>query len=252
MQPINFTQHFKTLSNSELLMILNEPAKYNHEALQAARTELETRNLNESQVADAEQAIITTRANAEKKVQRIKEMDEKLKAGADFLSETISAGKSIDKLVNGLSIFVGLVSITSLYYSVRGAWYFTKYTHRFSIYFGLEFLMPAIGLIAAILFFKRRQLGWHLLMLYFFYNSVGLIFLVIDFFKYGSLSFDNVLFQHTSPLHLLLLIAWPVCLALVCKQNLRQVFNITASKMAATMAWCSFIVALVIFIMLTA
>jgi len=250
MQPINFAQHFKTLSNSELLMILNEPAKYNADALDAAHAELESRQLNDSQLTNAKQAITATQADKEKKQQRIKEMDEKLKAGANFLSDTIGADKSVDKLVNGISIFVGLVSLMGLYYNLRAMWSFTKHAHRFSVYFGLEFLMVVNGLIAAVLFFRRKQLGWHLLILYLFYHSAGLVFIVYDFFKYGSFSFDNALLQHGSPLAILFLFAWPVCLALVCKQNLRQVFAVTKSKMLGTMGWCTFIVFLVLCIML--
>ena len=246
----DFTNYFKTLSNTELLVILNEPAKYQPEALQAAKNELEGRNLSHNQVNEAKQAIITTQLKAGKRLQRVKEMDEKLKANANFLNDTLRPGanKTVDKTINGISIFVGLTSLVSVYVGLRSILFFTNWSHRFSAELAVELLMPLMGVVAAVLFFRRRQLGWHLLMLCLFYSSSGLAFLVYDFFKYGSLSFGGIFSQHTSPLSYLLLLAWPVSIVMVCKEKLRVVFGITKNNMYVTMAWCCFIVVMVLYI----
>ena len=63
----NFSEYYKTISNAELLSILDKPAGYQDVALEAAKKELLNRKLSVEEIKEARQVQF------EKQIQKIKQ-----------------------------------------------------------------------------------------------------------------------------------------------------------------------------------
>jgi hypothetical protein len=69
----NFSEYYKTISNADLLSILETPGDFQLAAIEAAKKELSGRHLSDEEIKEARQVLF------EKQIQKIKQR-EKVKA----------------------------------------------------------------------------------------------------------------------------------------------------------------------------
>jgi hypothetical protein len=86
---IDFSKYYKTISVTELLIILDNPNDYQPSAIEAAKEELARRQPSETELQLARQPLVTKKLEIEK----TKEVERKIKkAGHSFLDTIINSG----------------------------------------------------------------------------------------------------------------------------------------------------------------
>ena len=83
-----FTDYYKTISNAELLNILENPGDYQDSAIEAAKKELSDRQLSKMQ--EANEAVNHEKIKADKKKENVKAFEGKVKSSGDALFDTLN------------------------------------------------------------------------------------------------------------------------------------------------------------------
>jgi hypothetical protein len=243
MSSSHFSDYYKTITATELLAILDNPGDYQPSAIEAAKAELESRQLSETALQEARQPLVEKVQRKEAEREKIKVVEEKLKVAGNGFFEAINPIQqgipSTEKMIRRIAIVFGVFFLYQLISDFRTHMAFISDFPRYPLESGL-YLFSLVLLPVAILFFwKRKQLGWILLTIYLSFTVVTILwFLFLTFTRkhsaYGVI--DN--FYQTPPLtvfiiQLLFLVA---TLYVMCRKNIREVYSITDQKMMATIS----------------
>lgn len=234
-----FTELYKRLSNSELLKIIAESEKYNPIAIETAKKEIDSRNLS---VQELNEVNINLNKQEEKKkndIEKRKRQEEKIKKTASTLFDTINP------IQNGIQTPEKIIRLTTLIFTGVAVYRifneFGMLKYMFTRRFGkwdlslVEYFFPLILLpIAVFLFWKRKKIGWTLLSIYLTYSSItaiGLFFINLERYLTGSPSLIH--FRPTTPpiTYIMALIFFSATLWMICKKEVRIVYNIKAKTM---------------------
>ena len=159
----NFSEYYKSISNAELLSILEKPADYQDAAVKAAKKEFLDRKLSAEEIKEARQALF------EKQIQKIRQK-EKAKAVEYKIKK---AGQT---LFNGINPFHPRISSTEkniriivISFSVLFLYLFIKEFKIILLYIKVTpesplessfYLLPHLLLpIATFMFWKRKRIG---------------------------------------------------------------------------------------------
>ncbi|MBL7777487.1 MAG: hypothetical protein JNK66_04205 [Chitinophagales bacterium] len=106
-----FIQRYKTTDTSELLDIIDRPSDYQPLAVEAARLELDSRQLTQEQLADAKAKQDLRRQDKASKQQKVKDIEDKFKSVGSSLADTFSPIQketpTTDKFIKLISLFIG-------------------------------------------------------------------------------------------------------------------------------------------------
>ena len=86
----NFSEYYKTISNTELLIILQTPGDYQPLAVEAAKKEFFNRQLSDSEIKEAKQPLITKQIQKEKESKKVKAIEDKVKNIGHNIIDTVS------------------------------------------------------------------------------------------------------------------------------------------------------------------
>lgn len=178
----SFADRFKRLEPVDLITILNTSSDYQPEAVDAARKELESRQLSEEELANA-QNIFNERIKASQvsneKWQQIKA---KVESATHELSPVQFGPQSQDRYIRSVAIFAGVYFLFMLY---RSSWLFAVYSGDDSLLLDwtvLDAVVPLIWLpLGGILFGLKRRIGWLLMFGYFWKVVFGSIAFLVFF-----------------------------------------------------------------------
>ncbi len=160
----DFTKFYKTLSNTELINILENPASYQPEAIEASKIEFSNRQLSENEITDAKKILrekeFLTRQNDQKRKERKLEIEKK---GNAFIAALNPNQKRIAKNEKSIRTVVIALSFIIIYELVRffqiGPCFIKAFT--FTPFEGIIYLLPfAILPVALLLFWRRKSTGW--------------------------------------------------------------------------------------------
>jgi hypothetical protein len=236
-----FTPRYKKLSNADLLKIIDTPADYQHEAIEAANDELIARQLTDEELLAAREENETLRQEALLKSAKTKAWENKAQDIAYTIADTLnpiqSEKPSPPKAILWISILMILLTLYQLYSQFGLLKYmFTDGTARWNFAMMMYFFRPLIvAPIAAILFALREKYGWVLLSGYFIYLAVNTLALLYFAFKHPIRSGDPVsgLLPSVSVDSLL---GWAIfnagCLYFMFKKDVRAVYNIELKNIA--------------------
>ena len=234
-----FTERFKTYSNTELLKIIDNPDDYQPLAVEAANAILSSRQLTDEDFANARAELGTQRQ--EKKVQDKKKKDFENKV-KDIGTSVLSAVNPIpaetpnpDRIIKIISIVLGVLFLFQLYKEFGMIIFmFTDSEAQRETGMALYFLPLIIIPIAIILFFRRNKLGWTLLMIFLTYSavsSVGMFILTLNTQPSGIPVLDKI-FPQTSPeIHILAFLFFSGILWRICKVEIREIYSIDKKYM---------------------
>jgi CRISPR/Cas system-associated protein Csx1 len=93
--PIDFSESYKLISNTELLNILDHPGDYQPLAVEAAKNELLKRQLSETEIKEAREPIIAKQIQKEKQREKTKEIENKLKTAGYTLIDTLNSNSKL-------------------------------------------------------------------------------------------------------------------------------------------------------------
>lgn len=176
----NFTEVYKTWTTDKLLDIVDNPSEYQPLAIDAARHELDSRQLSAEQLEEAK----TIQAGRQKvkadKQQKNKAVEDKIKSVGSSLVDTFipiqEEAPTTDKYIKLISLFLGGLSFYQFYKEFGMLRFmFTDSSASWDLsmvlYFLPLFLVPTAGL----LLWFRKKYGWTLSTLFFSYTAAGAI-----------------------------------------------------------------------------
>ncbi len=163
----DFSEYYQSISDTELLEILDNPQDYQPEALEAANKELASRQLTEQAIEEARLPLIAKKRNQEKEREQLKAVETKIKTVGNRFFDTInpiqSGIPSAEKIIRFIVIVFGGMFLFELFHSFSSS---EVYIHDFSN-FPIQtaiILLPQLLLgLAIFLFWRRKSIGWTLL-----------------------------------------------------------------------------------------
>jgi len=249
----NFSQYYKTISNTELLSILDNPEDYQPLAVEAAKEEFTNRQLSDTEIQEARQSLITKQTQKEK--EKVKAVETTIKAAGHTFIDTINPIQSgiptTEKTIRFIVIIFGGIFLYQFISDFRSNWAYVKDIPRFP-FESLIILLPQIFLlIATITFWKRKTLGWTLLTIFITFSAVSAIWLLFEALNWKASDFDGLynLIPRPSPTAYISQLVFLVgTMYVLCKTNIRKVYSIDKQKMTATIG----LTGLVTFVLLLA
>lgn len=232
-----FSNYYKTISNAELLDILNNPRDYQPLALEAAKKEFSDRQLSENDVKEATELLNEKRLQKHRKKEKIKTIENRIKEGGETLIDTLNPIQSgiptIEKRIRWITIVMGGFFLYNFIQDFQTHVFYAKGILRFpiesAIYLGLLLLL----LVAIFTFWKRLKIGWILLVMYLVFSLVAVIMQTIAWSP--DVSPLQNFFPQPSILTLVIqLIFLGGLIYVLCKQHIRSEFSISENKMIGT------------------
>ena len=246
-----FSDYYKTITNAELLDILENPNDYQPLALEAAKIEFGNRNLSDTEMAEAKEFLIEMKFEEWSKKEKRKDFENKTKLialdFAEIARPTNIPIRSTDKIIKSISLVYAIIFISN----VINEW---RYTFRYAKRFRIEniiYLEPLLVLLLATFFFWQKvSVGWRLLMLYAVYTLAGNLWAIASVFKYyfGQSSFVGYAKNFIVTLIFQFLLFGGTIL-IICRQDIREVFKIDKKRMISSIAF-SIILSLLIWLFL--
>jgi hypothetical protein len=234
MSEYNFPEVFKTASSQKLLDIIYHPDEYSPGAVEAARRELENRNVSAEQL--------------EAKMAELHQREEDSKA---FENKVISVGSSIIDSVNPLSESPATERVIKAISAALAILFIWNLIKQFPL---LKYLVTDEGAIwdasmivmhiplivvpaASILIWLRKKAGWILVILFLTIEMAELVVLLLwQLFKLittqHSYDFAFPVFELASVVGTLAI--YGATTWVMAKSNLRDVYNISKHDMAIT------------------
>lgn len=115
----DFTEKFKTYSNTDLLKIIQNPDDYQPLAVETAKTIFTSRQLSEEDIENAKAELESQRQDKEIQTQKKKDLENKVKNIADSLLETLNPiytdTPTTDKIIKIICIVFGGLFLFQVY-----------------------------------------------------------------------------------------------------------------------------------------
>jgi len=238
----NFSEYYKSISDTELLGILDNPGDYQPLAVEAAKEELANRQLSDTEIQEARQPIIAKQTQKEKEREKVKEVETKIKVAGHAFIDTInpiqSGIPSTEKTIRLIVIVFAGLFLYQVISDFRMLSLMLKDISRFDTSSFFYFIPFVIIPTATIFFWMRKTFGWLLLVFFVIYSVVGIFWMFLENFgrtSSGLTGFDN-LFPSPSPIsNVIQLIFFGGTLYILCKPTIKEVFKIENQKMVATL-----------------
>ncbi|MCB9195067.1 MAG: hypothetical protein H6600_09415 [Flavobacteriales bacterium] len=237
-----FIERYKTYSNSDLLKVIEKQSDYQAKAVEAAKSEIQERNLSDQEFQEAKNVLKNEREERKKLNDKKALIEQKVKAIGSTFFDTINpiqkSAPSAEKLIRLITIVFGLIPIvrwynefgliTSILTDDKGGW-------DLSI---VEYFLPLILLPAAIiLFWLRKKSGWILMASYLTYSTISTIGLTIMTWNMQPsriASIDN-LFPQTSPITLMMTaLFFGGTLWILTKKEIKELYEINKQTLITT------------------
>ncbi|MEO7922269.1 MAG: hypothetical protein ABIR30_01185 [Chitinophagaceae bacterium] len=238
-----FEEYYKTISDTELLIIIENPTDYQSLAVEAAKKEFASRKLSDAAIQEARQPVLEKQCQKKKQQDKIKIIENKLKNSGAILFDTLNPVQqgipTAEKIIRFIIIiYAGLFlyeMITSYGEFIAAIKDLSKFPIESALFIFLFLLMPA----AVIPFWKRRSVGWTLLTIYLVFTIVAILWVAFLSFNWkpSGLGELDKLFPRPSYLNLILQLIFPLAtLLVICKKNIRDIYFIKEQEMVATIA----------------
>ncbi len=239
MNEINpYSQRFRDLSNSELLEALDRPDDYQPLAVEAARLELDRRNLTEQELLDARSII---QAQNDQKATKQQQAENRKDLAATTASSVtrgllvLRDGPSTPaREINFISLVLGIAAIYDIYKQAGYISFLLRESGAIRIADYLP-IVPAVVLpISVYLFWRQRRIGWMALCTYLTYSACTVIStaILVRVWDYQS-GLGGLMVQPPEVLALQLLFLGGMIVA-ICRGKIREIFGIDPNIMAAT------------------
>jgi len=236
----DFSKYYKTISNAEILSIIENPRDYQPLAVEAAKNEFSNRKLTDREVKEARQELIAKQVQKQKEREKIKVIEAKLKTSGQRVIDKINPSKT------GISPTEKTIRIIVIVFVSLFLYQFIKYFKVHLIYIkdipgfpfdSILYLLPPLLLPTAIfLFWKRKIIGWILLTIYLTFSAVGAMSSLIQAFLWepsGFANLDNIFPRPSSQTSIIQLIFLIGSIYVLCKPNIREAFAIDEKKMTS-------------------
>ncbi len=237
-----FSERYKTISNSDLLRVIENKSDYQSEAVEAAKTEINQRNLSDNEMTEAkneleielQERIIKNekRANAEQKVKTFGILF------FDLINPIQKSAPTPEKLIKLIAIVFGLIVVVNWYNEFGFVKFMlTVETCRWDLSVCECFLPLIILPVAVILFGFKKKSGWILMAAYLTYSAISAFGLIIKTWNKeptGIPSLDSLFPQISTTTQILTTLFFAATLWVLTKKEIMQYYNINRQAMIIT------------------
>jgi len=244
MQENPFTIRYKKLTNSELLEIIDHASEYQEKAVDAARLELDYRNLSEDELVLAQKELQEIKFEKDKFDKRIEEIESKTKKIGWKLIDTLHPVKSetpsASRYINSIAILLSIYFLYKLYIDFNLLKYMLfdfEASESPELYLLIDMFVWTSSSITAVLLFLRKPLGWKLSALFFSYQLgtfiVILFKMYISPYKYSDLYDSSSLNKSPIPF-IIITVFYAWLIYILSKVRIRYIFGIRKKTMYNT------------------
>ncbi|HLN96755.1 MAG TPA: hypothetical protein VK183_14060 [Flavobacterium sp.] len=251
---MDFKAKFTTYTHTELLRIVNNPGRYQPEAVETAKALLAERQLTDEEIRIAEDALEAEKRESDEKERRQKAVEDTFRSLGHSLLEKLNpiqeGSPTTDKTIRLISLLFGGFFLLQLFREFGMIRYIlTDDSMQWDLSMVL-YVAPLVTVpIATILFYKRHKLGWLLLALFLTCSTVSaLVNLMLAFTREpsGIAALDS-LFPRPSPFaSLLTCLFFAGNLWAIGRETVRGVYGIARQTLILTIA-LSAVLSLLIF-----
>lgn len=231
---MDFEEKFKQYNYLQLLNIVENANDYQPSAVEAAKLMMANGNFTEEEIKQAHETLNSKQADIE---QPIANYEKKLMDSARSLGNYILPKHQrlqSDKIINVLSLFFFGIFLIQLFSQFQLLGFsFAQDSGRFD-FSTVLFLMPLLYLpIASFLLYKRKKLGWILMVIYSVYIvSSSVVTFIFTMLSGNAIPAFEVVFKRPSQAALLLTTLFCIAvMRLMCKKNIRSVYGISKLTM---------------------
>lgn len=233
--PTNFSAYYKTISDTELLTILDKPEDYLPEAIEAATNELASRQLTDEEKIIAKAPLEYAQLKQKKQAEKIKAIESTVKSSAgSFLGflNPVSLNMNEPRHVIGfITIMFSFFFLNNFFseYSLHVAYIkdFNRFPEESTVY-----LLPHIlWLMAIITFGLRKKVGWILLVIFLSFLTMSTFWMFMSDFNRGRSQYSvfNEMFEHVSVTTFLITMLFIAGnLYVLCKKKIRDVYSVSS------------------------
>ncbi|MCW5911000.1 MAG: hypothetical protein KIT62_07995 [Cyclobacteriaceae bacterium] len=238
----NFTELYQTLTTDRLLDIVDNPSDYQSLAVEAARHELDNRQLTAEQLETAKTIQADRQKAKADKQQQMKVIEDKIKSFgsliADILNPIQNEASTTDKHIKLISLFLVGLFLYQLYREVGMLQFmFTDSSAEWDFSMVLYFLPLFVLSTSGTLMWLRKKHGWTLATLFFSYTAAGAVLLFLSALNRqltGNTALDTI-FPVVSPMiYVGTFLLFGGMTWVMTKQNIREVYNIDKRTMLIT------------------
>jgi len=239
---MDFILKYTSYSNLELLKIIDNPGDYQPVAVDAAKAIFKSRNLSETEIAIAKEALSALNQEKADKELRNKQLETKVKAFGASVLTTVNPIQTevpgIEKTIKIISYFFAFVFLFLVYIEFAVIMDLieniaTEFDFSVLVYFFQILIIPT----AAILFYKRKKIGWTLLAGYLLLAAFfSLVFFIIgiNVEATSNILFENETSGSTPAAFLLTLVFFGGILWVICKEEMRKIYTVDKKYMFLT------------------
>lgn len=241
---MDFKAKFTTYTHAELLRIVNNPGRYQPEAVETAKALLAERQLTDEEIKIAQEALEAEQRERDEKERKQKAVEETFRSRGRSLLEKVNpiqeGAPTAEKTIRLVALLFGGFFLLQLFREFGMIRYMlTNDSMRWDLSMVL-FVAPLLTVpIATILFYKRYKLGWLLLALFLTCSTVSAIvtlMLALTREPYGMAALDS-LFPRPSPFaSLLTCLFFAGNLWAIGGETVRGIYGITRQTLLLTIA----------------
>lgn len=250
----NFSEYYKTISNTELLAILQNPEDYQPAAVEAAQKEFAVRLLSETDINEAKKEITEKSLQKEKEKEKIKAIETRIKKNGttffDTLNPILTGIPTTEKLIRLIVIVFGGLFIYELIAGYRTHITFLEDFNLSPFHTILYFLPLIFTGVGVFTFWKRKRIGWILLAALFVFSIATFLWALVQAILWqpsGLEGWDNLFPRPAIPPLILQLAFYGGAVYCICKQGIRDVFQISKDKMITILIFSSIASVLLLF-----
>jgi len=228
-----FAEKYKTLSNADLLKIIDNPSDYQPFAVEAAESELNQRELTTSELEEANAENEAKKQHLREQIDRKVAFETKVKGIGFSIADTINpiqkTPPSANRIIAILSIGFGVLFLYEIFNQLEYLEFIL--TDKF-VSWDLKILLYLLNLIvlplAVFLFWRRKKSGWVFFSILFTFSLLAALYSLTLLLKLNRVDNRvNDLLPVASPASIL----WNVlffagCLWLIYKNDIRVIYAI--------------------------
>lgn len=172
----DFADRYQKMSNAQLLELLQNPAHYQLEAFLVAKAEFAARQLSDSDIEEAKQALLSKKLQKEKQDEKLDATKAKLLDAGNSLYDTVnpvqSTAPTAEKLIRLVSLVFAVLVVFKIVTNAN-QFYGLLTGDSYGSFGYTIILFPVLVQITAIVFFwMRKHIGWILLAAFCSYSLV--------------------------------------------------------------------------------
>jgi hypothetical protein len=227
-----FTDQYKKLSNSELLWVVNNPDDYQLLAIDAAKTELASRQLTLEEMTIAENEVKVRQNVEHAKIEKDLALKNIVKKTTNSMADIIKRPAPKRKIKIIISIMLSLIFLLQIFSKIDLLKFMlTDNDAKWDLPTAFLFIPWLAILTGLLLFWFRKKTGWIILSVYLSYSTCTSI---IEFFVWTFREYPEspIIKRAISPMNYLpslfvIVLFFSAMLWAICRNDIRSDYHVS-------------------------